>query len=169
MKHLSKIAAILSLAVLSGCASMRQYAARQEFIMKKTLQHEYEMPLAQVWPQARTILFEMGYEVKDTGEGGSYTLATEWRHESMETVRYLVQGVNTGSDSCKVLFTRAIKGTTGGGFSGNTNYGSSSSQQSNRDWQVEWNLIQRADPQAAAQINSGADIAGQAAYASPGK
>ena len=152
----SRHATLLALAALCtlalGCAMMRASAARNAFIKEQTEKHVYGRPLEQVWPEARVMLFEAGYQVKDTGEGAT-TLETEWKYESGSKYRYLVMGVRQG-DKCQVRFTKAYE-------SG----GKHKSTGTSRDWSMEFKLIKKVDPDAAARIETEADARGTSAEA----
>ena len=144
--------AFLGLAV-SGCGAMRAAAAKQNYINHQMQDYKYEKPLAEVWPEARTILFANDYQVRDTGEAGAKTLETEWAYDDKgNSSRYLVQGVELDEGAtCKVLFTRQSKSAN------------SKSTDSTRDFDMEWNLVKATDAGRAAQIEQEADGKGDAA------
>lgn len=144
--------AFLGLAV-SGCGAMRHAAAKQNYINHQMQEYKYEKPLAEVWPEARTILFTNNYQVRDTGEANVKTLETEWAYDDQgNSSRYLVQGVEMDEGaSCKVLFTRQSRNAK----SRNTD--------STRDFSMEWNLVRATDPGRAAQIEQEADSQGEQA------
>ncbi len=146
------LTAFLGLAI-SGCGAMRAAAAKQNYIDHQMQDYRYDKPLAEVWPEARTILFANNYQVRDTGEAGAKTLETEWAYDDQgNSSRYLVQGVELDDGaSCKVLFTRQSKRAK------------SSSTDSTRDFRMEWNLVKSTDPGRAAQIEQEADSEGEAA------
>lgn len=136
--------------VLGGCAGIRAASARQAHINAETKNHVYNMPCQQVWPTARQILFAEGYAVKDTGEGSTMTLETEWAYKGQGSSRYLVQGIEPQAGQCKVNFTinsRSQKGNL----------------DSNRDLEIEWELLQKVDQRAAQEIMQEAEMKAQAA------
>ncbi len=135
---------LLAVVSLSACAAIRASRARNAHLQRKTQQHVYDQPCKHVWPEARRILFKAGYSVKDTGRARSMTVETEWKFENDERSRYLVQGMQPSEGTCKVRFERMEESESG--------YTSTS-----RDWQLEWQLLQRIDPQAAAKIREVAD------------
>jgi hypothetical protein len=147
------VLAIAALAV-SSCASMRASQARTAHIHQQTRNHVYDMPCQQVWPTARQLLFSEGYAVKDTGEGTTMTLETEWATTTSGTTessaRYLVQGIEPADGQCQVNFTKNTQSAN-------------SSPSSSRDLDIEWRLMQEADPDAAAAIRADADVKAQAA------
>src|SRR5690554_196718 len=156
MKHLSSkltlilsILGLLALVFASGCATMRANSARTAYIHQMTERHVYNAACDQVWPTARTLLFSEGYAVKDTGEGTIMTLETEWRYDrqtsnttnanTVTASRYLVQGIQPEEGQCKVNFSKNTRS-------------SDNNMAANRDLELEWHLLQQADPAAAAQI-----------------
>ena len=145
--------ALAALCLLAfGCAAMRAASARNAYIKEQTEKFVYDKPLEQVWPEARVMLFEAGYQVKDTGEGAT-TLETEWKYDSGSKYRYLVMGLDQGG-KCQVRFTKAYQ-------SG----GKHKSTGSSRDWSMEFRLIKRVEPKQAAKIRADAESAGDAARA----
>jgi hypothetical protein len=149
MKRVSIVIGMF-LACASGCAAMRAAAARQAYINNQTSGHVYAQPVAAVWPAARQLLFEAGYQVKDTGEG-SMTLETEWlAGQNNQFTRVLAQGIAIDDTHAKVQFTRLTR---------NANM----NPESSRALDLEWELIQRADPDSASQIQTAANAKGDAA------
>ncbi len=154
MKPVYRTAALLLFALgaltMLGCGALRAASARQAHINEQMQNYTYEKSLDQIWPEARALLFEAGYQVRDTGEG-STTLETEWsRSEGGSVVRYLVQGIELDGGKAQVRFNSQAKtkdGSAGGG----------------RDYSMEWRLVQRVEPTRAARIEGDADAAGEAA------
>lgn len=135
-----------------GCASMRAASARSNYIHNATEAHVYQNTCDQIWPQARQLLFNEGFEVKNTGEGGGMTLETEWKYRQGDApIRYLVQSVEPSPGQCQVMFSMNIRETA------------ERSASTGRDLDIEWELLQQADPAAAAQISQEAEIRGQQA------
>lgn len=146
---------MLSLALVSllaGCAAIRGATARRRHIEDATRGHVYNRPLDQVWGQARQLLFERGYTVRDSGEGGSHQAETEWKQEGRDRrARYLLSGMPTGDDKAQVQFTRAEEQLEkGGGWS---------SLGTERDLDMEYELIRRVEPEQASVIEADADKA----------
>jgi hypothetical protein len=151
------VIALLALSVFvvtfgSGCAAMRASAARQAHINKMTKQHVYAMPCEQVWPTARQLLFTNGFSVKDTGEGTTMTLETEWAYQGQSSSRYLVQGIEPTESQCKVNFTKNTRSQN--------NHNSTS-----RDLDIEWQLLQKVDQESAQKILQEAEVKANAASA----
>jgi hypothetical protein len=150
MKRFSMVVGVF-LALATGCAAMRAAAARQTYINNQTSGHVYNQPVGQVWPAARQLLFEAGYQVKDTGEAGALTLETDWlAGQNDQSSRVLVQGIAVDDTHAKVQFTRLTRRTN-------------MQPESSRALDLEWELIQRADPDSATQIQAQAEQKGQAA------
>ena len=148
-------AAFLSLTLVSllvGCAAIRGATARRKHIEDATRGHVYNRPMGQVWGQARQLLFERGYTVRDTGEGGSHQAETEWKQEGNDRrARYLLSGIPAGDDKAQVQFTRAEEQhEKGGGWS---------TLGTERDLDMEYELIKRVEPEQASVIESDADKA----------
>ena len=149
---------ILGLCVVlgaTGCATIRGASARHQYIEAQAKEFVFAKPASEVWPAARQLLFEKGYEVKNTGESGSMTAESEWKHEDKRRSRYLVQVTAVDDGHCRVMFTR-MEGQDG--FKEND---------STRDVGTEWELIQKIEPERATAIKTEADKRGEAAKASP--
>jgi hypothetical protein len=138
------IAAALCLAALSGCAFLRGSAARQKYVQSQTEQHVYNRPIQEVWPQVRKLLFEQGYQSKDTDTGGSYSIETEPATKDNKTTRYLVQGTKVSDGSCRIEITRMTIQPKG-------------ESDMDRDLQMEWTLLKRVEPDRAKAIESDAE------------
>lgn len=138
---------MVSLAVLGGgCAAMRGMSAKHAYLEQETQAHVYKQPLKVIWPQARQILFERGFEVKDTDASNA---ETEWKDSAdKEQERYLLSGIEVSDSECKVQFTKATQHKTGNEWS---------SSGSERDLKAELDLIQKADPEAYAKIQAEGD------------
>jgi hypothetical protein len=134
----------LALALVVGCASFRQAVARQQFINGQVQGFVYAQPVDQVWPFARQLLFESGYELDPSGSTDALTIETQWLPvQNGDSMRLLVQGMPVDATHCRVQFTRYTQHSYGA--------------ESGRALDFEWSLLQRVDPQAAQQIQSGAD------------
>jgi hypothetical protein len=155
MRRSTFLFGLMSLAMLGGgCAAMRGMSAKHAYREQQTQNHVYKQPLKTIWPQARQLLFEQGFEVKDTDGSNA---ETEWKVDptnSKQRNRYLLSGVEVSDAECKVQFTKATEFQEGG------NWGS---QQSERDLGLEFDLIKKADPDAYAQIEAEGDKRAEAA------
>jgi hypothetical protein len=137
----------------AGCATLRGASARHQYIESQAKEFVFAKPAAQVWPAARQLLFEKGYEVKNTGEGGTLTAESEWKYEGKNRSRYLVQVNPVDDGHCKVEFTK-MEGER-----------KSASTDSSRDVGTEWDLIQKVEPERAAEIKTEAEKRAEAAKA----
>jgi hypothetical protein len=141
---------LLGLFLAAGCASMKAYQARQQYIKDQTSTHVYAKPMAEVWPEVRKLLFEKGWKTKDSDSGSSFALETEEKKDGAEMVRYLVTGTKLNEASCKVEFTRVATGAVGRAAS-------------ERDLDLEWVLLKRVEPQSGTKIESDAVAVGEKA------
>jgi hypothetical protein len=149
----------LSLVVLlTGCAAIRGATARRNHIEDATRGHVYNRPVDQVWGPARQLLFEHGFTVRDTGEGGTHQAETEWKQEDRDRrVRYLVSGMPASDDRAQVQFTRSEEQhEKSGGWS---------PLDTERDLDLEFELIKRVEPEQASHIETDADQAKEKAKA----
>jgi uncharacterized lipoprotein len=131
---------------------MRGATARRKHIEDATRGHIYNRPVDQVWSQARQLLFERGFTVRDTGEGGTHQAETEWKAEGNDRrVRYLVSGMSASDNKAQVQFTRSEEQhAKGGGWS---------PVDTERDLDMEYELIKRVEPSEASSIETAADQA----------
>jgi uncharacterized lipoprotein len=148
----------LTLSALTGCASVRAGNARSAYLNNAALNYTYHAPCANLWPQARTLLFERGYQVRDTGEGGTFTLETLELHEKDNTEstrsRYLVQALQPSPTTCQIHFT--LNQTTHA-------KGQTPSTSTGRDPGIELQLIDRTEPDHGNRIHVEAEAAGERA------
>lgn len=140
---------VVVLSQVFGCGAIRAASARQNYINGRAQDYVYNRPLDQVWGVARTMLFEQGYAVRDTGEAGSFAAETEWKQQGNERSRYLMTGMSVDEGRSRVQFTLAEETLRNGGWE---------SAGANRDNHIEFELIKRVEPDAAAQIESEADV-----------
>lgn len=139
-------------ALLTGCAAIRGATARRKHIEDATRGHVYNRPVDQVWTQARQLLFERGFTVRDTGEGGTHQAETEWKQDgNSHRVRYLLSGMSAADDKAQLQFTRAEEQhDKGGGWS---------PLDTERDLDMEFELIKRVEPDQASGIETDAEKA----------
>jgi hypothetical protein len=155
------VVSVLALA-FSGCAARRQ----QTYLEDKAMGHVYRKPLAEVWPEALALLKDKGYSVTNSAASGFET-TTDWlmtsAPSSMGTAyaRYLVRGFERGPGQSAVEFRRQDRSDSSGAAdtdgrgkgSGETAVGAGSSQM-RRDSELEWELLQKVDPDAAAALQA---------------
>jgi hypothetical protein len=109
----ASVALIAALAwAAGGCAAMTAIT-RDTYIRDRTAQVVYPMPLEEVWPAARELLSEQGYNGIEAP--GSYQYESEWREEMGPSriagtfTKYLVQGTRMPNDHCRVVFIKVVK------------------------------------------------------------
>jgi len=133
---LATAAAILLTAVV-GCTAMRRNAARTAYGFV------HHQPVERIWPELRQMLFEEGYQTRDSD--GTWTLETEWLPDSHGRARVLATGTPLGPDRTQIEITRM------------TQQLNSDIATTDRAYDLEWELVQRVDPQAAAEISADAE------------
>jgi hypothetical protein len=141
------------LGLMMGCATLRGMGAKHEHIETQTKNYVYNQSAQSVWPAARQLLFEKGFEVKNTGEAGMLTAESEWKYENKKRTRYLAQATPVSDAQCKIVFTKMESDKNG--------------SDTTRDLALEWELIQRVEPDRAAQIKAEAEQKGEAAKNAP--
>lgn len=150
--RLSATCAAVAIALLvSGCSAMRAASVRQEYIRSQTQDYVYQRPIAEVWGTSRQLLFQRGYELQNTGEGGTYTAETRWKVDGTVQSRYLVQAIKLDEKSCKLNLSYVS------GAVGQTYFSTG------RDIDTEWLLLQQLEPDRAAAIATEADRRGEVA------
>jgi len=145
------IAAMGFALLVSGCAAMRGMSAKHAYIEAETEKHVYQKPLKEVWPQARQLLFQAGYSVKDTDASNA---ETEWKVDGTRRERLLVSGIDIAPTQCKVQFMRAQEQQVSGKWT---------SDATERDLKLEYELIKHVEPDEHNKIESEADSRGKKA------
>lgn len=127
---------------VTGCASMRQNSAREAHINRGVKSYVHTQGVSRVFPEARKILFEHGYQTRDSDR---MTLETEWGHDGYNTeIRYLV-------------VAQQVSGGHQIHFMKNELKDGERRPTVTRDLDMEWTLIQRVDPQFTSQLQAEAD------------
>jgi len=148
----ARLSLLTALVIAGGsCEALRAGAAKSSYIDDQTRQHVYAQSIAQIWPGVRQLLFERGFEVRDSDVAGSFAIETapSLGYDGKTRVDYLILGTKISEASCRVEFTKRETGPTG--------------IRSQRDLDLEWVLLQRVDPQSAARIESEANEAARQA------
>src|SRR5262245_19344417 len=73
------LAAVAALAWMAGGCAAVTAVSRDTYIRERTAQVVYPIPLDEVWPSARELLSENGYNGIEIP--GSYQYESEWREE----------------------------------------------------------------------------------------
>jgi uncharacterized lipoprotein len=153
---------LLALTTLAaGCASTR----REAYIQDKARQHVYRQPIAEVWPQVRMLLKEKELPLREAP--GGYEISTDWHMvgapSSLGTnyVRYLVRGKQPTPAMCSVEIFKQNRTEAGQGpmdvqTGERRNLGTDSTNMV-RDAELEWELLQRVDPEGAKALQAEAE------------
>lgn len=144
------------LALSTGCAANR----REAYLHEKAGTHVYRQPIAEVWPKAKEVLTEEGYSFKEAK--GGFEMVTDFQTQGAPSslgtsyARYLVRGIEKGPGQCSVEFIKQSRVESQGAHDTNTGKAAevSASNSTNRDYDLEWKLLQKADPEAAKALES---------------
>lgn len=158
MKLLKSSALLMLLAAMAtGCAASR----RESYMQDKAHEHVYRMPLAELWPQARTLVTDKGYSLMENK--GGYELQTEWLQTSAASSlgttyqRYLLRGHERGPGQSSVEFIKMVRNEARGadGVNANGEGGggrvaqTQGTNQAQPDLEMEWELLKRVDAESA--------------------
>lgn len=149
--------AVTTLAI--GCTASR----REAYVQDKALQHVYRKPLAEVWPQVRMMLKEKELPLREAP--GGYEISTDWHMVGAPSdlgtnyVRYLVRGKQPTPAMCTVEILKQSRVESGQGPINNGKREALGTDTTNlsRDMEMEWELLQRVDPEAAKALRSEAE------------
>lgn len=166
------VAFLVAVVVLSGCAGLQ----RETFIHEQVGEYIYDRPITQVWPHVVGLMGEEGFSFKK--HPTQYLLTTEWKEEMSSSsiaasfTRYLVEAVPLGEDHTRVRIMRNSMSMGGGpgvvegprhvaaarAYATPTNGGRNAAAASGtRDLRMEWELLKRAAPDDAAELQEVAD------------
>jgi len=152
--------------VLSGCAAMRDAAARDRALREEMTKFTYVAPIEKVWPEAKAMFAQRGMDVTEDREdrvNGAFLFTTRWqvvrRTDSniVQRHRYAVRGVKLDGGS-QVEITKITQRL----FTIDDSWRES---QSSRDSRMELELIKRVEPGRAQEISGKVSAAGAAARA----
>lgn len=151
--------AVTALAV--GCASSR----REAYIQDKASQHVYRMPIAELWPQVRMMLKEKDLPLREAP--GAFEISTDWHMVGAPStlgtnyVRYLVRGKQPTPASCVVEIFKQNRTEAGQGpvdmQTGQRRSIGTDTTNMVRDSELEWELLQRVDPEGAKELRADAE------------
>jgi uncharacterized lipoprotein len=155
---------VLVLATLAtGCAASR----REAYVQEKASQYVYRKPIAEVWPQVLTLFKEKELPLRESP--GAYEISTDWQMvgapSSLGTsyVRYLVRGKQTAPAMCSVEIFKQnrVETAQSPGASrhndGEEKPGGIDTSNLKRDVEMQWELLQRVDPEAAKSLRAEAE------------
>jgi uncharacterized lipoprotein len=150
-------------ALATGCAAAR----REAYIQDKATQYVYRKPIAEVWPQVRMMLKEKDLPLREAP--GAYEISTDWHMvgapSSLGTnyVRYLVRGKQPSPAMTSIQIFKQNRTEAGPGpvdtRTGQRQEIGTDSTNLVRDVQMEWELLQRVDPEGAKALQSEAESA----------
>jgi uncharacterized lipoprotein len=146
-------------ALAAGCASSR----REMYVQDKASDYVYRKPIGELWPQVRTFLTEKDLALRESP--GGYEIATDWQQQGAPSnlgtsyVRYLVRGVqpSPGLTSVQILRQNRVESGQGAMASSNNRTAGTDSNNRTRDREMEWELLQRLDPEGAKAITAEAE------------
>jgi uncharacterized lipoprotein len=131
-----------------GCAYFQAAGEKNRVIQLEMDRYRYAQACQQVFPELRQALFEEGFQVRDSADGGM-TVETEWaRTNSDRDKRYLAQGIATDEGGCKIRVSFEQISSSGNRSSG-------------RDYDMEMSILRRVNPDDHAEIMRKADAAYQ--------
>ncbi len=153
---------LLAVATLAtGCAASR----REAYVQEKTGQHVYHKPMADVWPQVLTLLKEKELELREAP--GAYEISTDWQMVGAPStlgtnyVRYLVRGKQPTPAMCAVEIFKQNRTEAGPGpvdaATGQRREIGTDTTNMVRDMEMEWELLQRVDPEGAKALREEAE------------
>lgn len=144
---------VAALALSTGCAANR----REMYLQEKAGTHVFRQPIAEVWPKAKELITEEGYSVMEAK--GGFEMKTDWQMQGAPSslgtsyARYLIRGIEKGPGQCSVEFMKQTKVESQAAHDTNTgaameNAGNASGSMT-RDYELEWKLVQKVDPETA--------------------
>ena len=142
---------LASATLVTGCAAGR----REMYIQEKASDYVYRQPIAEVWPQVRAMLTEKALPMREAP--GGYEISTDWQQQGAPSnlgtsyVRYLVRGHQPSPVSTQVEILRQNRVESGQGAMATQNNRTTGtdSVSRTRDREMEWELLQRVDPEGA--------------------
>ena len=126
---------ILLFCATLGCAGMYRAGYRNEYIRSQMQGFVHTADFTALWTTARTMLFEAGYMVRDSGNG--YNVETEWARTDVDTMRrYLLVGYTNPDGTGSIQFNYVEQRSRDGAYP---------SQRTGRDYDMEYELLRRVD------------------------
>jgi hypothetical protein len=133
---------------LAGCAGPRP-PDRDAFIREQMAAMVLPKSIDEVWPLARELLSEQGFNGVD--DPGTLQYESEWREAAAperfagRLVRYRAQGIRLPESQSRVVFTRFVRARELG-------RGPVDLSEGTRDFEMELMLYKKVDPDAAALL-----------------
>jgi hypothetical protein len=148
-----------ALVIASGCASNK----RDTYVRERAGEHVYSLPAPQLYRQATDLLKSKGYSLRE--DAPHFVAVTEWKQDgggsNIATAysAYQVQVLPVSPTSSTVVFEKQNRVSKAAGQNetatgGDRNEAGLMSATTSRDLEMEWLLLQRADPQTAEQLQA---------------
>ncbi len=148
-------------ALAAGCAASR----REAYIQDKARQYVYRKPIAEVWPQVRMLLKEKDLPLREAPR--AYEISTDWHQVGAPStlgtnyVRYLVRGKQPSPVLSTVEIFKQNRTEAGPGpvdaRTGQRREIGTDTTNLVRDTELEWELLQRVDPEGAKALREEAE------------
>ena len=157
---LSRLLVVASaLALAAGCAANK----RDTYVRERAGEHVYGLPAPQLYQQATALLKSKGYSLRE--DAAHFVAVTEWKQDgggsNIATAysAYQVQVMPVSPTSSTVVFEKQNRvakaaGQNESAIGGDRNEAGLMSASTSRDLEMEWLLLQRADPQTAEQLQA---------------
>lgn len=167
---------VLAMALLTGCAAQQ----RENYVRDRAAEHVYAQPLEEMWPQVKAVLDDKGYSWREIPQ--RFILETEWKENGGGTLgnsytRFLIEGmrVRGGGAVLRVMRNDASSQPTAVHYAGtvgpvnstraaneamvnasnsNTTGMTPLQKRAFRDLELELELLQVIDPDAAASLEA---------------
>ena len=155
-----------ALVVAAGCAGNK----RDTYVRERAGEHVYSLPAGDLYKHAVDLLKSKGYSLRENP--ATFQAVSEWKQDgggsdlgtAYSAYQVAVRPVSPTSST--VMFIKQNRVAKGEGLNesrsgGDRNEAGTTSQSASRDLQMEWFLLQKADPQTAESLQA------QAAKANP--
>ncbi len=148
VKHLLLAVVLILFCASLGCSSIKKAYYKDQYISGQMSSYAYTADFNRLWNEARTLLFESGYMVRDSGNG--YNVETEWGWIDNNTKRrYLLNGYTNADGTSSIQFNYVEE---------TYNPGSTPYQETGRDYTMEYRLLQRVDYNKWVEVENAADV-----------
>ena len=135
-------------------------------MQEKASQYVYHQPIAEVWPQVLTLLKEKELPLREAQ--GGYEISTDWQMVGAPStlgtnyVRYLVRGKqpSPAMSSVEIFKQNRVETAQNQGARtgrGEETPGGTHSNNLQRDMEMEWELMQRIDPEGTKALREEAE------------
>ena len=141
---------------MAQCSRAPSDAERKRHLDAQVEAFVHPLTIEEVWTGLRQVLERHGYQMPPLPPGGDFAGSTDWYQDPKGAgrTRYHGQLLHTGLGHCKLTVTREHEGPGESGQLRTTN---------DRAYDIEWEAIQRLEPDIAPQIETEALRRAQAA------